>query len=95
MANRIYIEQTIFTNYRDMSKTYGYRMYDDYGSVYNNTMDQKSFMAASDLDILKYAYQTVGPVGSDMFQDAEMNDKSIYVNDAMFTSKDWKGDPDE
>ena len=75
MSNRIYIEQTVFTNFRDKHKTYGYRMFDDYGAVYNNTMDRKSFMKASDLDILRYAYRTVDEVGRDMFQNAEMQDK--------------------
>jgi hypothetical protein len=95
MANHTYIEKTVFTNPHTKSKSYGYRMFDDFASMYNDSMDRKTFVTASSLDIARYAYRNGNAISSDMFEDAANQGKPIYVNDLPFFTKDWKGDPDE
>lgn len=50
MSNRVYLDLTVFTtvdeNGQERDKSFGYRLYDDYGAVYNNTYD--SIEAAHD-----------------------------------------------
>jgi len=90
MSNHVYIEKTMFVDYPSKTETYGFRMYDDYASCYDNYMKKEAFAVATDLDILKYAHKNVTEVGRVMFEWCAETGKTIYVNDTPFTSKDWK-----
>ena len=50
MSNRATIEPTEFTNIRTGIKSYGVRVYDDYGQSYDNTWD---IIPVDDMEILE------------------------------------------
>jgi hypothetical protein len=47
--NKVTIQPTIFENHPQGTKTFGYRMYDDYGQTYLNTWES---IPDDDIDIL-------------------------------------------
>ena len=45
MSNRIHLTRTKFTNLTGGNETFGYRLYDDYATVYENIFDSESDLA--------------------------------------------------
>ena len=54
MSNRAALEATEFKNIHDGHISYGYRLYDDYGSCYNN-FHEENIGKLSDGDLFKLA----------------------------------------
>ena len=57
MGNRITLEPTVFENHRTGKKTYGYRLYDDYGQMYDNTFEEGD-LVDSDIDFLEIVLES-------------------------------------
>lgn len=55
MSNRVTIQPTIFRNHPNGEETYGFRAYDDYAQIYNNTWES---IPDDDLEILALAIGT-------------------------------------
>ena len=51
--NRITLESTTFVSSKDGHETYGFRLYDDYDSTYDNNSEQP---IVDDLELLEYMY---------------------------------------
>ena len=54
MSSNLHIEPTQFTNVRNGNVTYGFRLYDDYVTAYDNTWDS---IPDDDLDVLETVLQ--------------------------------------
>jgi hypothetical protein len=84
MSNKVTIEPTKFVNIRSGSETVGFRMYDDYAQVYNNTWDS---IPDDDMDLLKLVVTDDSVEVRDMLLFIKENEKGICIGDEFY---DWE-----
>ena len=90
MSNQIELKRTKFTNLADGYESFGYRIYDSYGSDYNNMLIE-SEIPKDDLDLIRLAkdeYST--DVVASMFDHIEEMESEIFVDGEMYEWKDIK-----
>jgi hypothetical protein len=85
MSNKATIQRTIFFNVPKGEKTYGYRIYDDYGQSYSNTMTEED-MELSPEDFLRKVVPHLDDTGSSIFH-VSFDTGGIYIDDEWFTLK--------
>lgn len=62
--NRVTLQPTVFINHPRGDKTYGYRMYDDYGQTYCNLWES---IPDDDLEIVRLALEDGDDIAQSMF----------------------------
>jgi hypothetical protein len=79
MSNRVTITTTEFKNVRESpkSKTYGFRMYDDEGQIYDNAWDS---IPKTDMEVLKKVNEECASDVLDMLDFVRDNETGIYVD---------------
>ena len=91
MSNRATIQRTVFTDYNDHNQTFGYRMYDDEGQTYCNTMEAED-LNLNDEEFVKKASENFDDMASEIF--AFALEKGILVDDNWHTfdlsGEEWK-----
>lgn len=66
MSNQITVTRTVFTDYADGVKSYGYRLYDSYASDYGNLLSEDD-MKLGDQEFLELVVEHLGEVGNGIF----------------------------
>lgn len=84
MGNQITIEPTEFINVRSGEKTFGFRLYDDYGQTYDNTWDS---ILDDDMEILKKVMKSDDAFVSDAISFIRENEKGIDIGGEWY---DWE-----
>jgi len=79
--NQPCIQRTIFVNAHCGDKSFGYRIYDDYGQDYCNILDEKD-LKLSDQDFLDKAKESFSEVANSIFDYAL--EHGIYVDDKWY-----------
>ncbi len=77
--SRVSLVATKFVNVKSGEESFGYRLYDDYDSVYNNMWN---FIPDNDLDFLELALED----GHGMFDFLQENELGIDINGTWY---DW------
>ena len=81
-----YIEPTKFTNLRTGEESLGWRAYDDYDQVYDNTWEKED-MPEDDLKFLQRVLETSNDEKLwAMLESCEANKTGLYVGDTFI---DW------
>lgn len=81
--NKVTIQPTIFENHPQGTKTFGYRIYDDYGQTYLNTWES---IPKDDMDILQKVMDEADETADAMFSFILEHEHGIYINDNWW---DW------
>jgi hypothetical protein len=82
MSNRISLTATTFIDHPNDDKSFGFRMYDDFGQTYNNCCDS---LITDDFDLLQYAYNNQDEVSGVMFEwISENGGHGMYINDTWY-----------
>jgi hypothetical protein len=90
MSNRVTIQRTKFTNYDTDEKSFGYRLYDDYGQSYSNIMDERE-LKSSDEDFFNLVCDSADEVGDAMISHAL--EHGIYIDSNWYEANqltDWR-----
>lgn len=87
MSNQICIIPTEFVNVKDGSKTFGYRVYDNYGSAYNNGLES---IPDDDLEILLMVRQDDNEIISDMISFLVEEKRGLYIGDQYYEYEEIK-----
>ncbi len=85
--NRITIQPTIFENHPQGSKTYGYRMYDNYGVTYCNVWES---IPDDDLDIIKQVMEDGDDTAQAMLGFCLEYGRELFVGDVEYEWKEIK-----
>jgi hypothetical protein len=83
MSNRARIEPTEFINVRTGKKSYGVRVYDDYGQSYDNSWEN---IPDDDMEVIKETLLSEDEVFVSIFDNVKELGKGIYVGDTWY---DW------
>ena len=91
MSNEVTIQATQFVNMRGAEKTgstFGFRIYDDYDSVYSNLMMEGEFLdiSSEDLAFLKYVVDNASDKIEYMLDSVVENEKGMEINGTWY---DW------
>jgi hypothetical protein len=79
MSNHVMLTATTFINHAEGgTKTYGYRLYDDYGQTYNNTLEKID----DDLELLAAVVRDE-PAGY-MFDYMNENKRGLSINGTWY-----------
>jgi hypothetical protein len=81
MSNRISIDPTEFVNIRSGSKTFGVRVYDDYGCAYDNTWES---IPDDDMDIIEKVLECENEVIRDMMNFVKEEEKGIDIDGTYY-----------
>jgi uncharacterized protein YbaR (Trm112 family) len=84
MSNQITIEATKFVNVKGDGETLGFRMYDDYGQTYCNTLES---IPDDDLDLLRLVLDNTDDISAAMFEHIKDNESDICINGEYYG---WK-----
>ena len=89
MANNATLQRTIFQNVGSDEKTFGYRIYDDYGQDYCNTMDEAD-MSLPPLVFFAKVRDTVavGETFEQIISNLEENEKGITIDGQYFDNSE-------
>jgi len=79
--NRVTIQPTIFENHPQGDKTYGYRIYDDYGQTYYNSWES---MLTDDMEILQNVMDYGDDIAQDILSFLFENGKGLYIGDTWY-----------
>ena len=79
--NRPCIQRTIFVDAHNGDKSFGYRIYDDHGQDYCNTLDEND-LKLPDQDFLHKAKENFSEVADSIFDYAL--EHGIYVDDEWY-----------
>jgi hypothetical protein len=82
MSNKVTIQRTLFTNLPSGEKTFGYRMYDDHGQTYCNTLAGED-MNLTDEEFLAKIVDGFDNVANAMFDFAL--ERGIFIGDNHYT----------
>lgn len=74
--NRVTIQTTVFENYPQGDKTYGYRMYDDHGQTYLNTWES---IPNDDLEIVQQVIDDGDETAQSMLMFCLEHEVGLYV----------------
>ena len=85
--NQITIQPTVFENRPQGSKTYGYRMYDDYGQTYNNTWES---IPDDDLEILRQVIDDGDDIAQNMIGFMIEHGHGLSIGDERYDWNDIK-----
>jgi hypothetical protein len=80
MSNRASIQRTVFVNHHDNSKSFGYRMYDDEGQTYCNTLEEAD-LDLPDPQFLEKAAENFDEVADTIFEFA--------IGNGIFIDEEW------
>ena len=83
MSNRCHIVRTEFKNIFDGEVTYGFRLYDDYESMYSN-LYEASIKDMSDMDLLREARELCRDKDSDVFASLCENEDGIDIDGTYY-----------
>jgi hypothetical protein len=85
--NIVTIQPTIFENSPQGDKTFGYRMYDDYGQTYSNTWES---MLTDDMEILQSVMDDGDDIAADMLSFLLENGKGLCIGNTWYDFEDIK-----
>lgn len=85
--NRITIEPTKFVDVRSGVETYGYRMYDEYGSAYDNTLRS---IPDDDLELLKIVVENDNDVIRDMLNHLVETKNGLEIGNVFYEYSEIK-----
>ena len=83
MSNKVTIQPTVFLNHGTNEKTFGVRVYDDYGQTYDNSWDS---IPDDDMDILSKVAESDDDMISTMIDFIKENQKGILIGNQWY---DW------
>jgi hypothetical protein len=83
--NKPTVQRTVFTNHHNNSKSYGFRVYDDYGQTYCNILEE-SGLKKSDEEFLVLVSEMADDVADAMLDFAM--DHGITIDD-VFYDAEW------
>lgn len=91
MSNRVTLQRTVFQNVRqdgtEAEKSFGYRMYDDYGQTYDNTLEAEQ-VQVSDEELLRYVRDNGNEMTDEMISFLRDSDgHGLYIDDNWH---DWE-----
>ena len=81
MSNTATIQPTIFCNHNTKDKTYGVRIYDNYGQSYDNTWES---IPDDDFDILQQVLDNDNEIISTMFDFVSENKEGIMIGQEYY-----------
>ena len=81
--NRITLQSTEFINHPQGTNTYGWRIYDTYGAVYDNTLDH---IIIDNFELLKITLDSDLPQVVDMLSFLHEHGGGLEINGAWY---DW------
>lgn len=87
--NRACLQRTVFVEYKNKEKSFGYRIYDDYSQDYCNTMTEDD-LKLSDQEFLDKCKKSFSEVSDLLFESAL--EHGIYIDDDWYTF-DLRGVP--
>ena len=79
--NRVTIEPTKFVNVRGGAETYGYRIFDSYCSVYDNTLES---IPDDNLELLKIVVENDNDVVQDMLEYLVETESGLEIGDTYY-----------
>ena len=82
--NIVTLQKTIFKNHPDGEEAYGYRMYDDYGQTYCNTLDKKN-LDLPPIEFFDGIEEELDEVAQSMMDSAIENETKIDIDGDLFT----------
>jgi hypothetical protein len=85
--NMITLQATKFVNMPSGEETFGYRMYDNHGQAYNNTLEK---IPEDDLELLEIVMQSDEIQISDMLDFLLEYAKGLYINGEWYNWCDIK-----
>ena len=87
MNNRVTIEPTEFVNVRDGTKTYGVRVYDDFGQMYDNTWES---IPKDDMKVLQKVLKSDGNEFVETMEFIKENEKDICIGGEYYKWEEIK-----
>ena len=90
MSNQVCIQRTTFVDQPNGEKTYGYRMFDDYESTYNNFYGE-DFLEKPPLDAIAQIKVDGSRAEYDLFSFVVEEEKGITVDGEYFEWEQIKG----
>jgi hypothetical protein len=85
--NRVTIEPTKFVNIRNGEESHGYRMYDNYGSHYDNTLES---IPDDDLELLKIVAENDNDVVCDMLNHLVETENGLEIGGQYYSYEEIK-----
>lgn len=85
--NTVRIEPTKFTDVRDGTETYGYRIYDNYGSHYDNTLES---IPDDDLELLKIVVENDSDIITDMLNHLNEKGNGLEIGNVWYDYSEIK-----
>lgn len=85
MSNRVTLQTTVFQNYKEDTKSFGYRMYDDYGQTYCNTLEEKD-LNKTPLKFLAFIKDKLDEAGDAMMEHAL--EHGMYINGSWYENEE-------
>jgi hypothetical protein len=94
MANILMFQACSFKDEPHGTITFGYRIFDDYGSYYNNTFDsiEEVMEHATPDKIVKFLMQQEGEAVGDMIFHHGQQSRGMYINGIWHSDVDWDVD---
>ena len=92
MSNRVTLQRTVFNNYGTEEKTFGFRLYDDFGQTYGNMMAEKDLELKDEAFFNKVCNENAGD-NADVMIDWAL-EHGIYIDDNWYEGKElleWRG----
>lgn len=90
MSNRVVIQPTIFEDVPDGERTYGVRIYDNYGSLYINNWES---IPRNDMDVLLKVLEDAKDNDDllEIIDDISENERGLYIGDLWYQWKEISG----
>lgn len=86
--NTVRIEPTKFVDVRDGIETFGYRIFDSYGSAYDNTLKSTNVLPSTqedDLELLKIVVENDNDVIQDMLEHLVETENGLEIGVAYYS----------
>lgn len=87
MSNRITVEPTKFVDVRSGQETFGYRIFDDYGCCYDNTLES---IPDDDLELLKIVCENETDGVLAMIDFVTENENGIEIGGVFYDHEEIK-----
>lgn len=85
--NRVTIEPTKFIDVRSGEESFGYRIYDNYGSSYDNTLE---FIPDNDLELLKIVIENDNDVVQDILESLVKTEGGLEIGNQHYSYEEIK-----
>ncbi len=81
--NKPVLQATIFTNHPQCDGSFGWRIYDDEGQAYDNTLTAEQ-MTGGDLELLKIALKSLDECAAGIFAWMQEHEEGMHIGSTYY-----------